>query len=299
VVDHPEAMVMRVLVTGALGRIGRAAVTALAAAGHDVTATDVVTASGSTTVPGARALVLADLADAGDAFAVVAGHDVVVHAAAIPSPERHPPHTVFHNNLMAAFNVIEAAVRCGVTRLVNISSESVLGWAFAERDVRPEYLPVDEEHPLRPQDPYALAKNFAEQLCTAAVRRSALRVVSLRPGWVLWPETYLTALGPFLRDPSLPLSTLSYVDGRDLADAIVLAAGSDLPGHVVCYAVAPDLPARDDLRAEARRLFGDGIVVRPVDRADASGTSSAGIRQLLGFVAKHSWRDHLDSVLDD
>jgi nucleoside-diphosphate-sugar epimerase len=284
-------MVMRVLVTGGLGRIGRAAVAAFVDAGHEVTATDVVQASGST-VPGAW-LRWADLADAGDAFALVRGHDVVVHAAAIPNPSSHPPHTLFHNNLMAAFNVIEASVHCGVTRLVNISSESVLGWAFAEREVRPEYLPVDEEHPLRPQDPYALAKSFAEQLCTAAVRRSALRVISLRPGWVLWPDTYPAALGPFLRDPSLPLTTLSYVDGRDLADAIVLAAGSDLPGHVVCYAVAPDLPARDDLVAEARRRFGDEIVVRPVDRPDASGTSSAEIRRLLGFTARHSWRDQL------
>lgn len=282
---------MRVLVTGGLGRIGRAAVAAFVDAGHEVTATDVVQASGST-VPGAW-LRWADLADAGDAFALVRGHDVVVHAAAIPNPSSHPPHTLFHNNLMAAFNVIEASVHCGVTRLVNISSESVLGWAFAEREVRPEYLPVDEEHPLRPQDPYALAKSFAEQLCTAAVRRSALRVISLRPGWVLWPDTYPAALGPFLRDPSLPLTTLSYVDGRDLADAIVLAAGSDLPGHVVCYAVAPDLPARDDLVAEARRRFGDEIVVRPVDRPDASGTSSAEIRRLLGFTARHSWRDQL------
>ena len=282
---------MRVLVTGALGTIGRATVAALAEAGHDVTATDRPGTRGS--APGARALLWADLTDAGDAFAVVRGHDVVVHLAAIASPTRHPAHTVFHNNLMSAFNVIEASVRWDVARLVNISSESVLGWAFAERAVRPEYLPVDEDHPIRPQDPYALAKCFAEQLCTAAVARSALRVVTLRPGWVLWPDTYGAELGPFRRDPALPLETLSYVDGRDVATAIVLAAASDLPGHVICYVVAPDLPGRDDLAIEARRRFGDGVVLRPVDRADASGTSPARIRQVLGFVARHSWRDHL------
>ncbi|HEX4703529.1 MAG TPA: NAD(P)-dependent oxidoreductase [Pseudonocardiaceae bacterium] len=286
---------MRVLVTGALGRIGRASVTALADAGHDVTATDVAGARDLTPVPGARALLWADLADAGDAFAVVRGHDVVVHAAAIPNPVTHPPHTVFRNNLMAAFNVIEASVRFGVTRLVNISSESVLGWGFAERPVRPDYLPVDEEHPLRPQDPYALAKSFAEQLCTAAVARSALRVISLRPAWVLWPDTYQAELGPFVRDPSMPMPALSYVDGRDVADAIVLAAGSEEPGHSVCYVVAPDLPVRDNLVTEARRHFGDHVVMRPVDRPDAAGTSPAGMRRLLGFVARHSWRDHVDA----
>lgn len=286
-------MAMRVLVTGALGRVGRAAVTALADAGYDVTATDVSGAPGSATVPGARRLVRADLADAGEAFAVVRGHDVVVHAAAIPSPVMHPPHTVFHNNLMAAFNVIEASVGFGVSRLVNISSESVLGWSFARQAVRPAYLPVDDDHPLRPQDPYALAKSFAEQLCAAAVARSALRVISLRPAWVLWPDTYQTEFGPFVRDGSRPVGSLSYIDGRDLADAIVRAAGSDVPGHAVCYVVAPDLPARDDLATEARKQFGDQVVVRPVDRPDAAGTSPAGARQLLGFVARHSWRDHV------
>jgi len=283
---------MRVLVTGALGAIGRATVAALVEAGHDVTATDRPGARGS--APGARALLWADLTDGGDAFAVVRGHDVVVHLAAIPTPTRHPAHTVFHNNLMAAFNVIEASVRWDVTRLVNISSESVLGWAFAERAVRPEYLPIDEDHPLRPQDPYALAKSFAEQLCTAAVARSALRVLTLRPGWVLWPDTYHAELGRFRDDPALPLPELSYIDGRDVAGAIVRAAVSDMPGHVICYVVAPDLPARDDLATEARLRFGEGMVLRPVGRADASGTSPARIRQVLGFVAQHSWRDHLD-----
>jgi UDP-glucose 4-epimerase len=70
---------------------------------------------------------------------------------------------------MATFNVVEASVRWGVTRLVNVSSETVPGF-FLPRARLPE--PVDEEHPIRPQDPYALSKHFGEQLCDAAVRRS-------------------------------------------------------------------------------------------------------------------------------
>lgn len=85
------------------------------------------------------------------------------------------------------------------------------------------------------------------------------------------------------------------IDGRDLANVIVLAARSDLPGHEVCYVVAPDLPVRRDLAAEARRLFGGEVTLRPVDRPDASGTSARRLRQLLGFVAQHSWREYLDA----
>ena len=94
---------------------------------------------------------------------------------------------------MATFNVIEAAVRIGVPRVVNVSSETVPGFFFPERDFLPDYAPVDEEHPIRPQDPYALAKHFGEQLMDAAVRRSDLRGISIRPSWVQWEGNYASA----------------------------------------------------------------------------------------------------------
>lgn len=170
---------MDVLVTGAAGMVGRAVVPVLRSAGHRVVATD---------LPGAASAadVHADLADAGQAGALIgdAGFHAVVHAAAIPSPGQHPPHVVFGNNMMATFNVIEACVRSGVRRLVNISSVGVLGLHYATRRFLPDYLPIDEGHRLRPQDPYGLSKLFGEQLCDAAVRRSELRCISLRPAWV-------------------------------------------------------------------------------------------------------------------
>ena len=118
---------------------------------------------------------------AGAAYAVVRGHDAVIHAAALPDPLHAPPHTVFQNNLMGVFNTLEAAVRLGVPRYVNVSSETVPGFFFPEREFRPERFPIVEELEPRPQDPYALAKHFGEQLCDAAVRRSDIRCLSLRP----------------------------------------------------------------------------------------------------------------------
>jgi UDP-glucose 4-epimerase len=146
----------------------------------------------------------------------------VIHAAAIPEPTRNPPHTVFRNNLMATFNVVEAAVRFGARRVVHLSSETVPGFLFAEREWIAEYAPVDEEHPVRPQDPYALAKHFGEQLMDAATRRSDVTGVSIRPTWV-----------------------------------------------------------------------GDAVGIRPHDREDASGTSIAKARALLGYDPQRSWRDYL------
>ena len=140
---------MRILVTGARGKVGAATVATLGDAGHDVTATDLGRPSFEAGHD-AVAYKQADLTDAGDAFAVVRGHDAVVHCAAIPEPTQNTPHTVFGNNLMATFNTLEAAVRCGVPRFVNLSSETVPGFFFPERPWLPDYVPVDEEHPIRP-----------------------------------------------------------------------------------------------------------------------------------------------------
>jgi nucleoside-diphosphate-sugar epimerase len=288
---------VRVLVTGARGKVGSAAVAALQRAGHDVVATDIARPVFEADEPGAAPYVQADLTDAGAAYAVVRDCDAVVHAAAIPDPVRNPPHVVFGNNLMATFNALEAAVRWGVRRFVNISSETVPGFFFPERPQLPRYVPVDEEHPAQPQDPYALAKLFGEQLCDAATRRSDIGCVTIRPSWVQWEGNYERNLGPYVRDPSLTSAGFwSYIDVYDLADAIVLAAGCDLPGHEVVYIASPDNAGGRDFAAAVREHYGDRVEVRePLDRVDAGGISIAKARRLLGYAPTRSWRDYLDA----
>jgi len=286
---------MRVLLTGSRGKVGTATAAALLGAGHEVTCTDLHRGVFERPAPGEPAYVQADLTDPGDAFAVVRGMDAVVHAAAIPDPTHDPPATVFRNNLMATFNVLEAAVRFSVSRFVNVSSETVPGFFFPERPFLPDYVPVDEEHPIRPQDPYALSKYFGELLMDAAVRRSDIRGISIRPCWVQHEGNYERNLGPQVRDPSVLSPNLwSYVDVYDLADALVLAVTSDLPGHEVFYIASPDNVGGRPFAELVRRYYGGKIEVRPLAREDASGISCAKAARMLGYSPRRSWRDYLD-----
>ena len=286
---------MRVLITGARGKVGTATTAALIGAGHEVTCTDMMRGVFERADPNEPAYIQADLSNPGDAFAVVRGMDAVVHAAAIPDPTHNPPATVFQNNLMATFNVLEAAVRLGVSRFVHISSETVPGFFFPERPFSPDYVPIDENHPIRPQDPYALSKYFGELLMDAAVQRSDIRCISIRPSWVQHEGNYERNLGPQVRDPSvLSASFGSYIDVYDLADAIVLAVESDLPGHEVFYIASPDNVGGRPFAEMVRKYYGNDIEIRPLAREDASGILCAKALKMLGYTPKRSWRDYLD-----
>ena len=240
----------------------------------------------------------ADLTDAGDAFAVVRGHDAVIHAAAIPEPTRNPPHTVFHNNLMGVFNTLEAAIRFGVPRFVNVSSETVPGFFFPERPFLPDYAPVDEEHPIRPQDPYATAKYFSELLMDAAMRRSDIRCLTIRPTWVQWEGNYERNLGPVAarsRGRRRARRCWAYIDVYDLADALRLAAESDLDTHEVFYIASPDNSANRPLAdldpPPPRRRDRDPRAPPPPRRLRACRSRRP--QRLLGYAPTRSWRDYL------
>ena len=102
----------------------------------------------------------------------------------------------------------------------------------------------------------------------------------MRPTWVQHAGTYERNLRPMIREPGPGANVWSYIDVDDLADAIVLAVGSDLPGHEVMYIAAADNSA--------------GRPLRDLAREDAGAISTARARRLLGWTPARSWRDHLD-----
>ena len=166
-------------------------------------------------------------------------------------------------------------IRIGARRVVNLSSETVPGHSFAERSSLPAYVPVDEDHPVRPQDPYAPAKHFGEQLMDGAA--PALRHHGVLRPPVVGPVggQLRRDLGPAIREPTPTEGFFGYIDVYDLADAIRLAAESDTPGHDVVYIASPDNFTREPLAELVARLHGDRVPLRAPDRPDASGITIA------------------------
>ncbi len=129
----------------------------------------------------------------------------------------------------------------------------------------------------------------------AAVRRSDIGAISIRPCWVQWEGNYERNLGPQVRDPGLRSANFwSYIDVYDLADVIRLAVECELPGHEVCYIASPDNCTGRPLAELVRCYYGDRVPLRDLARPDASGISCAKAERLLGWRPTRSWRDYLD-----
>jgi UDP-glucose 4-epimerase len=285
---------MRILVTGARGKVGAATLDRLLRAGHQLTAVDRLPPVYERAGP--VRYVQADLTDAGHAAAVLPGHDGVVHTAAIPSPVKNPPHEIFQTNLMATYQTLEAAERSGVGRFVYLSSETVPGFSYPRRYFHARYAPIDEGHPVTPQDSYALSKWFGEHLMDASVARSDVTGISFRPTWVQWEGNIERNVGPIVRAQGADCSASfwSYVVVDDLAELLASAVTGEVAGHEVLYAAAADNANGLPLHDLVRQHFGDAVELRPVPRPDASGISCVKAEKLLGWTPQRSWRDLLD-----
>ncbi len=184
-----------------------------------------------------------------DCLAAFKGADVVIHTASPLPPTKFPPEHVFRVNTVGTFNVHEAARMLGITKIVSTGSEAAYGFFFKIRDFLPLYLPLDEKHPLRPQDCYGLSKKVGEDIAQSYAEAYGMDTPVIRPPWIVSPEDYEIHKG-FRAGTAFPLDTFrsfSWVDVRDLAKAyrFVLEKSQGYEAYNVC---ADDSTADEPLR---------------------------------------------------
>ncbi|WP_290811929.1 NAD(P)-dependent oxidoreductase [Halovivax sp.] len=279
-----------VLVTGALGKVGRWTVAELAG---DYELVGVDRFEPERAGSGAVEYLAADLTEQGPAWEIAARvePDAVVHAAAVPGAGHRAPTETFLANVASAYNVLAAAGEVGAD-VVWTSSEATYGVTFGE-EARPlETLPIDETHPQRPEDGYGLSKVVGETIADRTVRRYGISVTSVQPSWVQLPGAYET---PAIRDafdlddPTPSGSLWSYVDVRDVATMIRRAIETDREGHERYLAAAADnyldVPTADAIEAAWGTLPDECSL-----EGDESAFSTAKARAELGWIPDHSWR---------
>lgn len=295
---------MRVLVTGGAGFIGSALTRELLAKGWDVTVLDNLTSGRRDAVPDGARLIEADVRDLDSVIAACMDADVVYHQAAVKSvPRSMDEPTLFHEcNATGTLNVLIAAERASIKRLIYASSSSVYGGRGDG--------PRAEDHPLRPRSPYAATKLSGEYYCRTWNEMGAVPTVCLRYFNVFGPgqrhdSLYAAVFPAFIQALSHGESPVIHGDGEqsrdftfidDVTRANVLAAEADdrIDGMVINVAGGTPRSVNDVFRAVCgaldTRAEPDRAPMRPGD-VRHSFADSQRARVLLGWEPHTEWSE--------
>ena len=293
---------MRIFLTGGSGRAGRHVVPFLLDRGHTVTNADRVPLG----LPGVMDLQV-ELTDLGEVLTAmrmpagmadldaeeVPGYDAVVHLAAVPRILLRPDSTTYTTNVLSTYHVLEAAATLGIGTVVFASSETTYGICFAQGERRPDYLPVDEEHPTVPEDAYATSKVAGEVTARSIQARTGQDVYGLRINNVIEPHEYAELLPGFLTDPAQRRRNIfAYIDVRDLGQMIQCCLETPGLGYQVFNVANADHSVAATTAELIEEFYPDVPLRRPLGEQE-SFYSIEKARRLLGYRPAHSWRDVL------
>ena len=293
---------MRVFFTGGSGKAGRHAVAYLRAQGHHVINAD-QTLSGD----GTNELQV-DLMDFGQVIGAmsqfvdfdelntgqgVPKYDAVVHFAAVPRVMIGTDGECFKANTQTTYNVIEAAVKLGIPKVIFASSETTYAVCFADGEIKPDYVPIDESHPTVPHDSYAMSKVVNEITARSFQARTGFDIYGLRINNVIEPHEYAQNFPAYVADPALRRRNIfAYIDARDLGHMVDCCLKTDGLGYQV-FNVANDDMSVGLTSDEVIAQFYQGVPVKRAMRPDETFYANDKAKQMVGFAPKHSWRDVL------
>ena len=302
---------MRVLVTGGAGYIGSICSAVALEAGHQVTVFDSLVNGHRDAIPEGAEVVIGDLLEPDDLAQVFArGFDAVIHCAAlIVVPESvRVPELYYRNNVVGTLNLIDAMREAGVRRLVFSSTAAVYG--------NPETVPIPEDAPTRPTNPYGNTKLAVDRMLADECQAHGLAAVSLRyfnvggargrqgedhdPETHLIPNVLRAAAGLagsvtlFGTDYETPDGTAirDYVHIEDLAAAHLLALEAAQPGRHEVYNLGSGsgYSVREVIDT-VRNVTGQDFKVVEADRREGDPpklvASSERIRSQLGWSPRY------------
>lgn len=294
---------MRIFFTGGSGKAGKHVISYLLGQGHRVMNVDLTPLNH----PGVDNLI-ADITDSGQMFNAMSSYaaldeleggngvpkfDAVVHFAAVPRILIKPDNETFRVNTIGTYNVIEAAVKLGIKKIIIASSETTYGICFADGRTDPHQLPLEEDYDVDPMDSYGLSKVVNEKTARSFQRRSGYDIYALRIGNVIEPHEYAELFPHYFKHPEVRRrNAFCYIDARDLGQIVDLCLQKDGLGFQVFNAGNDHNGAIIPSKKLAEQFFPGVPVIRALEEHEAL-FSNRKIREVLGFKEQHNWRRYV------
>jgi nucleoside-diphosphate-sugar epimerase len=293
----------RIFFTGGTGKAGKHVIAYLLDKGHRVMNVDLVPLNH----PGVDNLV-ADITDSGQMFNAMTSYaaldeleggngvpkfDAVVHFAAVPRILIRPDNETFRVNTIGTYNVIEAAVKLGIKKIIIASSETTYGICFSDGKTNPRTLPLEEDYDVDPMDSYGLSKVVNEKTARSFQRRSGFDIYALRIGNVIEPHEYAELFPHYFKNPEVRRrNAFCYIDARDLGQIVDLCLKKDDLGYQVFNAGNNHNGAIIPSKELAEQFFPGVRITRELEEHEAL-FSNRKIREMLGFREQHNWQKYV------
>jgi nucleoside-diphosphate-sugar epimerase len=247
---------------------------------------------------------IADITDLGQVYSAMRSHigmdsletglgaqvfDAVVHFAAVPRILLAPDSETYRVNTMSTYNVIEAAAKMGVKKIIIASSETTYGVCFSEGQTDPAYLPLDEDYDVNPMDSYGASKVVNEVTARAFARRFGIDIFALRIGNVMEPQDY-AAFPDYAKNPAQRRRiAFSYIDARDLGQMVDLCLAKDGLGYQA-FNVSNDNNSVPQPNSQLLAEFFPNVPLKRAVSEDEALFSSDKAKRMLGFAPKFNYR---------
>jgi len=288
---------MRIIVTGGSGFVGSHVAEAAIAAGHEAVVFDLAAPRQ------AWPFIKGDLTVAGDVAAAAAGADAIFHLGGVGDVYLafEQPALAAGANVVGTANVMEAARQHGVKKVVYASTWEVYG--------EPQYQPINEAHPCRPDHPYNVTKLAGEQMALAYDRLKDVPAVALRMGTAYGERMRPNAVIPlFIRrarkgEPITIKGTgeqsRQFTHARDIGQAFLRALESDVRGEVFNIVAEEPISIRQ-LAEMVTERFPAEVRFEPARVGDIAPArvSSAKAERVLGWKPQVTFRDGLVDLMD-
>ena len=294
---------MRVLFTGGSGKGGKHVINYLLAQGHRVVNLDLKPLAHPDVLD-----LIADITDSGQMFNAVTSlcgfddldveggapkFDAVVHFAAVPRILFTTDNETYRVNTIGTYNVLEAATKLGIPKIIFASSETTYGVCFAQGERKPDYIPIDEEHPVEPEDSYAMSKVVNEVTARSFHRRTGVDIYGIRINNIIEPHEYKKNFPTYFADPaSRRRNIFAYIDVRDLGQMVDLMLKTDGLGFQMFNASNDDHSVNVSTPDLIKSFYGDVSVKREMGENETF-YSNQKAKDLLGFAPQHSWKMYL------